>query len=376
MSEINQAVTRVIDEVVAPNAVAVDRDGTFPRENLDALAAAGVLGACSAPEVGGRGEPMRTAADVVQQLAGVCGSTAMVTMMHFAATAMIEAEGPDDIRRSIAGGEHLTTLAFSETGSRSHFWAPMSSARLDGDAVVLDAKKSWITSAGHADSYVWSSRPVAGDGPMTLWLVPSHTEGLQIGAAFDGLGLRGNASSPLVADGARVATSMQLGADGAGLDLALANVLPWFLVLSAAGSVGIMDAACADVQQHLGSARLDHLGVSLGQTPLARQTFARMRILTDSARALLDDCLRALESGREDAMLRVLEVKAAAGEAASEVTDLALKAGGGAAFRRESPLERRFRDARAARVMAPTTDALHDFVARALLGMPLLDGGA
>jgi alkylation response protein AidB-like acyl-CoA dehydrogenase len=75
-------------------------------------------------------------------------------------------------------------------------------------------------------------------------------------------------------------------------------------------------------------------------------------------------------------MLRVLQVKAAAAEAASEVTDLALKAGGGAAFRKESPLERRFRDARASRVMAPTTEALHDFVARALLGMPLLDGAA
>ena len=68
----------------------------------------------------------------------------------------------------------------------------------------------------------------------------------------------------------------------------------------------------------------------------------------------------------------MLEVKAAAGEAAADAADLALRACGGAAFRKESPVERLFRDSRAARVMAPTTEALHDFIGRALCGLPLL----
>ncbi len=76
--------------------------------------------------------------------------------------------------------------------------------------------------------------------------------------------------------------------------------------------------------------------------------------------------------GRADAMLRVLEVKAVAAEAAIAVTDLAMKVCGGAAFRKELGVERRFRDARAARVMAPTTDALLDFVGRAICGLPLI----
>jgi alkylation response protein AidB-like acyl-CoA dehydrogenase len=78
--------------------------------------------------------------------------------------------------------------------------------------------------------------------------------------------------------------------------------------------------------------------------------------LTDMSRALLLDGLAALEKGREDAMLRVLEVKAATGEASTEVTDLAMRVCGGAAFRKEVGVERNFRDARAATVMAPTTD--------------------
>ena len=88
--------------------------------------------------------------------------------------------------------------------------------------------------------------------------------------------------------------------------------------------------------------------------------------------ALVAETLAAVEAGRADAQLLVLEVKAAAGEAAADAADLALRAGGGAAFRKESVVERLFRDSRAARVMAPTTDALHDFIGRALCGLPLL----
>jgi len=85
------------------------------------------------------------------------------------------------------------------------------------------------------------------------------------------------------------------------------------------------------------------------------------------------DTLTALETQRPDAMLRVLESKAVAAEAALGGTDLAMKVCGGAAFRKELGVERRFRDARAARVMAPTTDALLDFIGRATLGLPLLE---
>jgi alkylation response protein AidB-like acyl-CoA dehydrogenase len=97
-----------------------------------------------------------------------------------------------------------------------------------------------------------------------------------------------------------------------------------------------------------------------------------MRLTTDATRALLADTLAAVESGRPDATLRVLEVKAAASEAALTVTDLAMKVCGGAAFRKELGIERRFRDAQAARVMAPTTDALLDFIGRAIGGLELL----
>jgi alkylation response protein AidB-like acyl-CoA dehydrogenase len=367
------AIQRVIDTAVAPNAGAVDRDAAFPHAQIGALAAAGVLGLTSSTDVGGAGEGLRSAADVIERLAAACGSTAMVVLMHYAATAVIEAYGPKEEREAIAAGLHLSTLAFSETGSRSHFWAPGSTARAAGGQVQLDARKSWVTSARAASSYVWSSRPLHGDALMTLWLVPSASEGLAIGSDFDGLGLRGNGSVPVLAEGLVVDRSAMLGGDGAGLDIALSAALPSFLVLNAAFSLGLMEAVTKETGTHLSSTRLEHLNQTLLEQPVTRIDYARMRVKTDTMRAFLADALTALETGREDAMLRVLEVKAAAAEASIDVTDTAMKVCGGAAFRKEIGIERRFRDARAARVMAPTTDALLDFVGRAIGGLPLLD---
>lgn len=371
------ALDRVIQEVVAPGAAETDRAGAYPRAAVKALGAAGLLGLMSAPEAGGRGESLAAGAHVIENLARACGSTAMVVLMHYAATAVIEAYGPLPARRAIAAGSHVSTLAFSEAGSRSHFWAPLSTATAgedgDGEAVRLDARKSWVTSAGEADSYVWSSRPLAAPGPMTLWLVPAGAGGLSVHGPFDGLGLRGNASSPVSGDGVQVSRGAMLGADGAGLDIALQAVLPTFLVLNAAFSLGVMEALMAEAREHLARTRLDHLGVTLAEQPAARAAFARLRIRTDGVRTFLTDTLAALGTGREDAMLRVLEVKAVAAEAASEVADGVMRLCGGSAFRRELGVERRFRDALAARVMAPTTDALLDFVGRASFGQPLLD---
>jgi alkylation response protein AidB-like acyl-CoA dehydrogenase len=366
--------TRVINEVVAPAAAEVDRTGVFPRRQIEALEEAGILALTVPAELGGGGEGLRAAATVVRELGAVCGSTAMVVTMHFSAVAaLIAGGGQEAVLREVAAGNHLSTLAFSEVGSRSHFWAPVSTAALVDGHVRLDAQKSWVTAAGEANSYVWSSKPLAADGPMTLWYVPADAAGLSDPAPFDGLGLRGNASSPITARGVVAPQSAMVGADGAGLDLALSAVLPVFLLLNASASVGLMQAVTAETNEHLTTTRFTHLDASLAEQIVPRSELARLRIQTDLTRALVDDALTAVETGRADAQLLVLEVKAAAGEAAAEAADLALKACGGSAFRKESPIERHFRDSRAARVMAPTTDALYDIIGRALCGLPLID---
>jgi len=371
MSDYLDRLHAVIDAEVEPNAIHVDVDGAYPTANIDALKSAGLLGIVSAESVGGEGLGPSAATAVVSELARNCTSTAMIICMHYAATAVLESLGSEDVRRAIAENRHVSTLAFSEQGSRSHFWAPLSTATANGDQVLLDARKSWVTGAGEADSYVWSSTPLAADGPSTLWFVPSDTPGLKIDAPFDGLGLRGNGSSPVSATGASIPATNQLGADGGGFDLMIGTVLPWFNLMNSATSVGLMDAAVARSATHLTSSRLEHLDQSLADNPVNRLHLAHAKVRTDQAAALLAQAVAAVEGGTEDAMLRVLETKVSAGDAAIEVTDLCMRVCGGSAFREEVGVERLFRDARAAAVMAPTSDTLYDFIGKAICEIPL-----
>ncbi len=366
-----QSLQKIIDDVIAPSATEVDQRAQFPRAAIDATSNAGLLGLISAKEVGGMGEGMRAASYVVEKIAEACGSTAMVVCMHYAATAVIEKHGTEAVRRDIAAGKHLSTLAFSEAGSRSHFWAPVGTATASNGQFLLDNNKSWVTSAGQADSYVWSSKPVSAEGASTIWLVPSRANGVTTVAPFDGLGLRGNASSPVTGTQIKMTEADRLGPDGGGFDVMMGVVLPLFQVLNASCSLGTMEAAVKKSAAHVGGTKFAHLGQSLADLPTIRAYIARAKIRTDSVRALLADTMTALETGREDGMLRVLEIKAASGEAALEVTDYAMRVCGGAAFRKDVGVERNFRDARAASVMAPTSDVLYDFIGKAVCGLPL-----
>jgi alkylation response protein AidB-like acyl-CoA dehydrogenase len=147
--------------------------------------------------------------------------------------------------------------------------------------------------------------------------------------------------------------------------------LPWFQLGSAAVSVGICRSAVTAVKDHLLAARLEHLGQKLADLPNLRAELARMHIRTDAQAAMVHKVAWKMEHPQPDTMLAVLESKASANEAALEVTDLAMRACGGAAFSGRLSVERNFRDARAGSVMAPTTDVLYDFVGKAVLGMPL-----
>lgn len=356
---------------IAARAVDVDRSGAFPDATVAALSEAGLMGLVTPTRLGGLGGSATDAAVVVERIARVCASSAMVVCMHYAGALVLAAHGSDEVNREVAAGRHLSTLAFSEAGSRSHFWAPLSTARADGADVVLDAAKSWVTSASHATAYVWSSRPVLVDGMSTVWLVERDRAGLDIPGPFDGLGLRGNDSSPVRAVGVRVPAANRLGPDGGGFDVMMGVVLPAFNLMNAACSIGICESALTGASAHVSGTKLQHLGEALSSLPTVRAYLAKARVKADMARMLWEDTMAAVEAGRPDTMLRVLECKAAAGDTALEVVATAMRVCGGAAYRKELGVERAFRDAQAASVMGPTSDVLYDFIGKAVTGLPL-----
>jgi alkylation response protein AidB-like acyl-CoA dehydrogenase len=370
----------IASRVLAPSAGQNDKVGRFSTEAVASLGESGLLGLMLPVDVDGLGLGPRTLAAVIATLAEADASVAMVYLMHIlGATAIAAArasatQAVTPILQEISAGRHLSTLAFSEAGSRSHFWAPLSRAQRNGNGVRISAKKSWVTSAGHAQSYVVSALAPEGAGPTdsTLYLLPAKTRGLSVAGPWDGLGLRANASSPITLDDCEVPPNLQLTDDAAGFPTMLNVVLPLFNLGSASVALGLCRAAVAGTASHLKNAKFEHLGQSLGESlPTLRAQLATMQIDTDGLSARIDDLIDHLEKPRETTMLRVLECKAAAGEVAISVTSTAMRVCGGAAFSKHLNIERLFRDAHAGAVMAPTGDVLREFIGKSLLGIPL-----
>jgi len=368
----------IASSVIAPQAAANDREGRFSIDAVRALGESGMLGLLLPATVGGSQLGPDDFAQVTAILAEADPSVAMVFVMHVLAAGAIAA-APDGahlgaVLEEIAHGRHLSTLAFSEVGSRSHFWAPVSRAERNGAGVRISARKSWVTSAGHAQSYVVSTQSPNAVGPTesTLYLVLADAKGLSVAGAWDGMGMRANAAAPMTLDRCEVEPGMQLTSDGGGFTAMQEIVLPLFNLGSAAVALGICRAVVSATTDHLKHARFEHLGASLGESlPNLRAQLASMQIQADGLAARIDDVVRHFAHPDDLTMLRVLEVKAAGGEAAIDVTSLAMRTCGGAAFSKHTGIERFFRDAHAGVVMAPTADVLRDLIGKALLGLPL-----
>lgn len=358
-------------EVAAAHAAAVDRQARFPEETVDALAATGLLGLTIPQDAGGIGGGPPEFLEATRRLASVCASSAMIYLMHVCSAQVAIAGGaPAEAVASMASSG-LATLAFSERGSRSHFWAPVSVPVGEDGALRLDASKSFVTSAGHAAWYVVATRQPGGDSPLasTLYLVPADAPGIDVDGPWAGLGLRGNASGPMTFR-TPLADCSTLGGDGGGLDLMLGVVLPWFQLGSGAVSTGIAEGAMAATVGHVTSARLEHLDQTLADLPTVRARIGRAQTEIEGAAGFLSHLAARMEAG--DAEAPVLAAKAVANEMALSVTSSLMQASGGAGMSPALPIERFFRDARAGSVMAPTTDVLYELTGRALAGMPLL----
>jgi alkylation response protein AidB-like acyl-CoA dehydrogenase len=376
-NEFLNTVKQVIADVVAPNSAAVDRDARFPSESMEALGKAGLMGLCVDVAHGGHGQSPRMFAAVTEELAMADPSTAMIYVMHVTAAQAIAAsevlESRDEVLRDIAAGRHLTTLAFSETGSRSQFWAPVSQLAEKGEGYETSAAKSWVTAANHADSYVSSAQKPGAASPLesTVYLARTKSAGLRVTSRFDGLGLRGNDSAPVALENLEVRKGDLISKSGEGANTMLQVVLPWFSIGTAAMANGISRAALSRTAEHLAGTGFEHDGTKLRDLPVLRARIADMSLHTEQSRALLGLTLTHVESGSEVAPLYVLQSRLAALESVLTVTDLAMKACGGAAFSKQLGIERLFRDARAGWVMAPTADHLREFIGRVLTGLPL-----
>jgi isovaleryl-CoA dehydrogenase len=380
LPELVERAESVARDVLRPNIDEEDRDALWPEPGMRALGAMGLLGLNAPTSVGGHGLGLEALAAITRVLARENPSAALCFGMHCVGTAAIGAKATAAQREAflspIAQGDHITSLALSEPGTGSHFWFSETQIRPDGDHYALDGVKSFVTSGGHADSYVMSTVAATdapdGDGIFSAVVVEAGTPGLEWQEEWRGFGMRGNASRTVRLEGVRIPRGHLLGEEGDQLWYVFEVVAPYFLVAMAGTYLGIAEAAVDIAAEHLGSRRHTHTGELLGSHPRLSGELGSMWIDLESARQLVFSAARRADAGAPDGLPGVLACKAAATRAAVELSNRSMTLVGGLGYRENSHLSRLLRDARAGHVMAPTTYVLEAWLGRALLGMPLL----
>lgn len=365
-------------DVLAPDAERVDAQAAWPRESLQTLCDSRLTALTAPLSVGGHGQGLLGLAAVTEALGKACSSTSMCFGMHCVATAVLAAKATRHHRERylepIARGQHLTTLALSESGTGAHFFFAQTSLTRHGDTYEIQGTKQFVTSGGHADSYVVSTETVGSDsaGEFSCLVVDRDAEGLRWSDAWRGLGMRGNASRALTLDRVRVPVANLLGEQGDQVWYVFEVVAPFFLTAMAGTYLGMARAALDITLQHMKGRRYAHSGQSLADIDLLQHRVGQLWIAVEKCRLLLHHAARLGDLGDVEAVPALLACKADAATTAVTVTNEAMTLCGGSAYGENGALARLLRDARAGHVMAPTTDILTLWTGRSALGVPLV----
>ncbi|WP_121256115.1 acyl-CoA dehydrogenase family protein [Nocardioides ferulae] len=380
-ASVNEATARadeIARDVLAPMASRTDQ-GVWPVEGIAALKEAGLAGLVVPREHGGAGLGLRAVAGVCESLGLACASTALCFGMHLVATAVLAAKATprqtELYLEPIAAGEHLTTLALSETGTGSQFWLPQTKLTTTGDGWRVEGQKSFVTNGGQADSYVVSTMAADPDAPLgefSCVIVPVGSQGLRFTGQWEGVGMRGNSSLTAELEGVEVDADHLLGAPGDQIWYVFEMVAPNFLTAMAGVYLGVAQASLEEATAHLSARRHSHSGRSLASEPVLQHRIGGLWAEVQATRRLVYWAAEEAEVGGPEALPALAAAKATAGDTAVAVANEAMTLLGGMGYRDRSPVERHLRDARAAHVMSPTTDILRTWTGRAVLGLPLL----
>lgn len=373
-------VRRLVDEVIRPNADRNDREGRFPRENLNALATAGWNGVLVPQELDGLGLDHVSFAIAAEEIANADASTGLIYVMHVSAAQTIYLFGTDEQKQrwiTPARRGALGTFSTSEKATGGHFWYSASQAKRQGADYLLDLEKSFTTSAGHASYYVLSTRsPEAHThADFTWFIVDGKSPGIRAGQ-WDALGVRANHSGPLRVENVVVPVRDRLGEESQGKEILFDGGSPSYLLGLAAVWHGVARGALtAATEWATGTVHRD-FERRLADYQVLRQELGRAKVLTESlgpwqhALAAQLDRLQAQGKPQGELLFPVLELKIHASEVAAEVTRRALDVSGGYGYKRGT-LERFFRDARAGVVMGPSNNIAREWLGKVQVGLPL-----
>lgn len=263
-------------------------------------------------------------------------------------------------------GERTCSIAITEPGAGSDAAAIRTRAERDGDGWRLTGGKHFISDGLFSDFFVVSAvtDPAAGGRGISLFLVDKGLPGLTIGRDQPMMGLRGTSHVELSFDGVPLDRQCLLGAEGAGLRLALETLGRVRLAQVGARAIGKATRVLDLMADYARERR--QFGQAIGDFQLIQQMLADSASEIVMARLLLHRAAWELDQGG-DARDLIAMVKVQAAETLGRVVDRAVQVFGGMGFCKDLPIERYYRDARIYRIFDGTSEIHRTVVARSLL---------
>jgi alkylation response protein AidB-like acyl-CoA dehydrogenase len=331
-------------------------------------------------ELGGLGLDHVAFAIAAEEIGRACASTALVYVMHVGAAQTIALYGNEDqkTRWLVPAREGLIgTYSTSEKATGGHWWFNLSEAGRAGDDYVLTAEKSFTTSSGQADYYVVQTRSPGSKGPtdITFFIVDGKAPRIRPGK-WEALGVLGNHSGPIAYDGVKVPLRDRLGKEGEGKDIIYHGVSPVYLIGLGAAWHGVARGALEETTRYATATVHRDFDRRLSDYQVLRHQIGEAKVLVESVRpwqeALAEqlDALWYAGKPQGEILIPLTEFKVHAAEVVNAVARRALDVSGGYGYKR-GPLERAFRDARAAIGMGPSNNIAREWIGKSLVGLPL-----
>ena len=358
------------DKEVAPLAHEIDETERFPVKTVEKMKKLGFLGIPYKKEYGGQGCDDLTYVLMMEQLARVCGTTAIIASVHTSlCCGALNNAGTEEQKqkylRPLCDGTWLGAFGLTEPSAGTDAAGQCTRAVLDGDEYVLNGSKIFITNSGWADVYVIFAMTDKSQGSrgISAFIVPANTPGFSVGKPELKMGIRGSTACELIFENVRIPKENLLGKEGRGFGIAM-KALDGGRIGIAAQALGLAQGALDNVVAYVKERK--QFGKPLSKLQNTQFTLADMETRVQAARLLVYSAAVAYDKG-EPISVKAAQAKLFASETASYVTNRAVQLMGGYGYMREYPVERMMRDAKITEIYEGTSEVMRMVISGQLL---------
>ncbi len=366
---IQDAARQFAEAELAPHSAEWDETKHFPVDVMRHAAEMGFCGIYTGEEHGGMALGRVEAALIFEELSRGDVSTAAFISIHNMATWMIDSFGSAELRArfvpKLVTMELIASYCLTEPGSGSDAAGLRTTARLDGDAYVLNGSKAFISGAGTSDVYVVMAR-TGGDGPkgVSTFVIEKDTPGLSFGAQEKKMGWNSQPTAIVAFDDCRIPAANLLGKEGDGFRYAMMGLDGGRLNIAAC-SLGGARLALETTQDYVTTRK--QFGKPLSDFQNTQFKLADMATQLEACRLLVHRGAWAIDTAHPEKTKWCAMAKRFTTDACFQIADEALQLHGGYGYLKDYPLERIVRDLRVHRILEGTNEIMRVITAREML---------